>query len=116
MRPGMLRLKALSAADGDVGAEFTGWLEERKGEEIGGDGNESAGLVSFGNEFGKIVNSTEGVRILKENAEDFVGEFKLSMIRDERFNSECVGASFDDVDRLRMAGCGDEESVSAFFD
>src|SRR6267142_6136865 len=38
----------LCAADGDVRAEFSGRLEEREGEKIGGDGDKSAGLVSFG--------------------------------------------------------------------
>ena len=40
--------KTLGAADGDVRAEFTRRFEERESEEIGGDGDKSAGLVSFG--------------------------------------------------------------------
>src|SRR5262245_55997770 len=30
--------ETLGAADSDVGAEFTGWLEQCKGEKVGGDG------------------------------------------------------------------------------
>src|SRR5262249_41499399 len=94
--------ETLGAADGDVRAEFTGRFEESESEEIGCDGDESAGVMSFGNEFGKIVNRTEGVRILEQNAEDFVGEFEKSVILDNDFDSERMSACFDDIDRLRM--------------
>ncbi len=39
--------EALAVADADVGAEFAWRFEHREGQEVGGDNEESAGLVGF---------------------------------------------------------------------
>jgi hypothetical protein len=103
--------EALRRTDGDIGAKFAGRAEERECEQIGGDDGERTGDVSGSEEFFEVVNRAGGVRVLHEHTEAIGGGGVGAVVADDDGDAERDGASFDDVDGLRVALFGDEEDA-----
>jgi hypothetical protein len=104
--------EALRGAHGDVGAEFARRAQQREREQIGGDDAARAGGVDAGEEIGEVADVAPGVGILHEHADEAGGRLVGAMVAHHDLEPERLGAGLDDVDRLRVAGGGDEERVS----
>ena len=104
--------EALGAADGDIRAEFAGWLQQRERENVRRDHEERTGAVcGFGERF-VIVNRAVGRGILDERPENRFVEFELRKISHDHFDAERLRARLNDFDRLRVAIVGHEKSCS----
>ena len=62
--------ETLRAADGNIGAKFSGRFQQRERENVGGDDHERAGVVRGFDEIRVIENRAVGRRILNECAKD----------------------------------------------
>ena len=106
--------EALRGADGHIGAEFARSAQQRKCEQVGRDNAERAGRVGFFKEGGEVVDAAGGVRVLHEHAEDLAGERIRAVVADDDLDVERLGAGADDVDRLRVALFGDENTEASW--
>ena len=95
--------EALRGADGDVSAHFTGRLQKRQRQKIGGDGGNRARLVQAGNQAGEIADMAVGARILEDRTEH-IDRVEISKgVADNHLPAERGRAGLDQRNGLRMA-------------
>ena len=70
--------EALAVADADVRAEFAWGLQQGEGKEVGGDDEQSSGLMGLVGDGGEVGDGAEGVRVGRDDGGgvgwDFFGE------------------------------------------
>ena len=93
--------EALRRADAHVGALLAGRGEQRARQQVGGDGDEPAGLVHGGDGGGEVAHHPGGARVLQERAEH---RGRVERRRGRRRRSRCRSARHARRRRRSSAG------------
>jgi len=104
--------EALGVADGDIGAEFARRGEKEKGEGIGDDDGEGAGVADLFQRGTEVVNAAVGFRVGENAGEEFRGEVGGEVGRFMNFPTEDGGAGVDDGGGGGVEAGGDPEGVA----
>ena len=100
---------ALHGPDGDVGTHFTGRLQQRQRQRIGGNHGNRAGGMELRDGFGEVVTVAVDARILEQGAENLRRIEIGKRVADHDAPAERLSARFYDCNRLRQAVAVDKE-------
>ena len=108
--------EALGGAAGDVGAPLPRRLEQRQGQQVGGDDDGGAGLVRGRGQRPVVADGAAGARVGQQDAEGAglgqVGRPAGGEVGDVQADAQRLGAGLQDGEGLRQrVGVDDEDGV-----